>query len=505
MEKSGIKYFAAIDVGSFELELGIYEIASKSGIKRIDYVKHTIALGSDTYKFGKISYEMIDELCDILSDFKKIMHSYKVDAYKAYATSAMREASNNMQVLDQIKVRAGIDISIISNSEQRFINYMSIDSKGELFEKYIKSGTAIADVGFGSMQLTLYDNGAIQSTQNLSLGVLRLREMVEEIDNINEKKHNVLTELIDNDLNTFKKIYLKNKKVKTIIGIGEPLMYVFRYMDHESSDMIIDYERFIKLFDKIRGKSVEEIENILGVSKNYAKMILPSVLIFQRIFDLFNAKEIWMPGTLLIDGIAAEYAKKTGIISVGHNFEEDIIAASKNLAKRYRGNSKHTTAVEKNALLIFDAIKEVSGLTERDRLLVQIAAILHNIGKFINMKNSDTATYNIISSGEIIGISHDERMLMAEISNIDNEENIYNKRDIRLAKLSAILQMANALDRSHKQKIKNFILKLDENKLKLEVNYMGDLSLEILSFNSHRDFFREIFGIEFILKQIRTF
>ena len=161
--------------------------------------------------------------------------------------------------------------------------------------------------------------------------------------------------------------------------------------------------------------------------------------------------------------------------------------------------------MEKNALLIFDAIKEVSGLTERDRLLVQIAAILHNIGKFINMKNSDTATYNIISSGEIIGISHDERMLMAEISNIDNEENIYNKRDIRLAKLSAILQMANALDRSHKQKIKNFILKLDENKLKLEVDYMGDLSLEILSFNSHRDFFREIFGIEFILKQIRTF
>ena len=234
MEKSEIKYFAAIDVGSFELELGIYEIASKSGIKRVDYVKHTIALGSDTYKYGKISYEMIDELCNILSDFRKIMDSYKVEDYRAYATSAMREASNNMQVLDQIKVKSGIDINIISNSEQRFISYMSIDSKGERFEKYIKSGTAIADVGFGSMQLTLYDNGAIQSTQNLSLGVLRLREMVDEIDNITEKKHNVLTELIDNDLNTFKKIYLKNKKVKTIIGIGEPLMYVFKYMDHDS-------------------------------------------------------------------------------------------------------------------------------------------------------------------------------------------------------------------------------------------------------------------------------
>ena len=502
MEKGDIRYFAAIDVGSFELELGIYEISAKTGIKRVDYIKHTIALGSDTYKYGKISYEMIDELCDVLSDFKKIMKSYRVDDYKAYATSAMRESSNNMQVLDQIKVRAGIDISIISNSEQRFINYMSIDAKGELFEKYIRSGTAVADVGFGSMQLTLYDNGAIQSTQNLSLGVLRLREMVEEIDNITEKKHNVLTELIDNDLNTFKKIYLKDKKVKTIIGVGEPLMYMFKYMNRNSNDMIVNYEEFIALFDKIRDKSVEEIENILGVGKNYAKMIIPSVLIFQRIFDLFNAKEIWLPGTLLIDGIAAEYAKKSNTVNTGHDFRADIIASSKSLAKRYRGNSKHTTVVEKNALMIFDAIKSLS---ERDRLLVQIAAILHNIGKFINMKNSDVATYNIISSSEIIGISHDERMLVAEMSNIDTEESIYNKRDIRLAKLSAILQMANALDRSHKQKIKDYSLKLDDNKLILEIRYMGDLSLEMLSFNSHRDFFREIFGIEFVLKQIRTF
>ena len=96
-------------------------------------------------------------------------------------------------------------------------------------------------------------------------------------------------------------------------------------------------------------------------------------------------------------------------------------------------------------------------------------------------------------------------MLVAEMSNIDTEESIYNKRDIRLAKLSAILQMANALDRSYKQKIKDYSLKLDDNKLILEIRYMGDLSLEMLSFNSHRDFFREIFGIEFVLKQIRTF
>ena len=433
------------------------------------------------------------------------MKLYKGENYKAYATSALREASNSMQVMDQIKVKSGIDITIISNSEQRFINYMSINAKGELFEKYIKKGTAIVDVGFGSMQLTLYDNGAIQNTQNLSLGVLRLREMVEEIDHITEKKQNVLAEIIDKELNTFKKIYLKNRKVRTIIGIGEPLMFLFGYMDSDSGNMIIDYERFSVLFEKLKEKSVEDIENILGVSKNHAKIILPSIVIFQRIFDLFNAKEVWMPGTLLIDGIAAEFAGKSGIINGGHDFEEDIIASSKSLSKRYRGNSKHCAMVEKNVLLIFDAIKEVSGLRERDRLLVQIAAILHNIGKFINMKNSSIATYNIISSGEIIGISHDERMLVAEVLNIDTEESIYSKRDIRLAKLSAILQMANSLDRSHKQKIQKFSLILKGSRLILEADYMGDLSLEMMSFNSHKDFFREIFGIEFVLKQKKGF
>ena len=113
-----VRIFAAIDVGSFELELGIYEMTYKTGIRRIDHVRHVIALGKDTYSTGKISYELVEEMCQVLEEFVQIMKSYKVKDYRAYATSAMREAHNRQIILDQIRVRTGLRcaLSVIQSS-----------------------------------------------------------------------------------------------------------------------------------------------------------------------------------------------------------------------------------------------------------------------------------------------------------------------------------------------------------------------------------------------------
>ena len=213
-----IKLFAAIDVGSFELELGIYEVSPKYGIRRVDHVRHVIALGKDTYKNGKISYELVEEMCGVLQQFAEIMESYKISEYRAYATSAMREARNNQIVLDQIRVRTGIEVQIISNSEQRFISYKAIASKDAEFNKTIQKGTAIVDVGFGSMQISLFDKDALISTQNLLLGVLRIREMMSNMQADIRMENTLIEELVDNELMTFKKMYLKDREIKNLIG-----------------------------------------------------------------------------------------------------------------------------------------------------------------------------------------------------------------------------------------------------------------------------------------------
>ena len=79
--------FAAIDVGSFELEMGIYETTSRNGLREIDHLRHVISLGRDTYHTGKISYHLVDEMCQVLEEFAQVMKSYQVEDYRAYATS----------------------------------------------------------------------------------------------------------------------------------------------------------------------------------------------------------------------------------------------------------------------------------------------------------------------------------------------------------------------------------------------------------------------------------
>ena len=132
-----MKTFAAIDVGSYELAMKIFEIASGSGLREIDHIRHRIDLGTDTFTTGKISYERVDELSRVLRDYRDIMKSYRVDDYRAYGTSAIRETENTAIVLDQLAQRTGIRIEVLSNSEQRFLNYKAIASRGR-FNKVVE-------------------------------------------------------------------------------------------------------------------------------------------------------------------------------------------------------------------------------------------------------------------------------------------------------------------------------------------------------------------------------
>ena len=138
----GIRTFAAIDVGSYELTIKIFEFSGKNSMREIDCVSKRLDLGSDTYAMGKISNEKMDELCRTLKDFSDIMKAYKVESYKAYGTSAIRETENSTIVLDRIAQRTGIKVEILSNSEQRFMGYKSVASKGEGFRKVIEIGRA---------------------------------------------------------------------------------------------------------------------------------------------------------------------------------------------------------------------------------------------------------------------------------------------------------------------------------------------------------------------------
>ena len=162
---------------------------------------------------------------------------------------------------------------------------------------------------------------------------------------------------------------------------------------------------------------------------------------------------------------------------------------------------------------MFDAVKKLNNLTKHDRLLLQISAILHNCGNFINMNAVGENSYKIVMSTEIIGLSHKERMMVAymvryldssfpkyaEISDVFSQQEF-----IKIAKLNSILLLADAMDRSHKQKFKNVKVALKDRELVLTVDTKEDISLEKGLFTDRALFFKEVFNVQPTIKQKRS-
>ncbi len=513
------RLFAAIDVGSFELELGIYEVTAKNKIRKIDEVRHVIALGSETYNTGKISYEMVEELSQVLGDFARIMKSYRITDYRAYATSAMREARNSQLVIEQIRVRTGIEIKIISNSELRFLGYKAIAAMGEEFDKNIRKGTAIVDVGFGSSQVSLFDEGLLVSTANLPLGVLRIHTILQDVHTTVDRTADLINEMIGHELEQYHKRYLEKHSVKYLIAVGDLILFLFRFTDNGKRQSKVSRSQFNELYEKLSRMTAGQIEEEFELSAEYAAVLLPAASIFRKFLEMTGAEEIWIPGVRLCDGIAAEFYADHKMLNLKHDFEEDIISASRNMAKRYRSKTAHTELVESYALKIFDTIRKFHGMGARERLLLRIAAIVHGCGRFISVRNASECAYNIIMSTEIIGLSHLEREVVANVvrylskdfdyNDIQMEAEAFgcgNAKDVTIliAKLTAILRLADSMDLAHKHAMKDCRMSVREDELVVTVDYRGDLTLDTISFEQHTVFFEEIFGICPVLKRKRS-
>lgn len=512
-----MKVFAAIDVGSYELAMKIFTISPKSGLKEIDFIRHRIELGTDTYNTGKISYELMNELCEVLKDFGKIMKAYKVDGYQAYGTSALRESENATIILDQIKNRTGIDISVISNSEQRFINYKAIASKGEVFDKIIEKGTAIVDIGGGSIQVSLFDNDTLVTTQNLRLGILRLRDRLSKLQPSSIHYEELLEEVINNQLMVFKKMFLKDREIKNIIVVDDYVSVLLNnHKFYKDNPGYSDYETYLSFVKSLLHKSTSDVARKLGIAEENTSLMIHSAILVKRIMEVMDAELLWAPGVTICDGIAYEYAEKNRLITLEHDFEEDILACADDICKRYMGNKKRVESMEKIALTIFDSMKKIHALGKRERLLLQIAVKLYECGKYISFSHVGECSYSIIMATEIIGLSHVEREIVANIVKYNRIEFDYYEElgkhttldrnsYLVIAKLTAILRVANGLDRSHKQKFKDVKASVRDDRLLLTVDTTEDITLERGLFTAKAKFFEEVFSVVPEIKQKKQF
>ena len=199
--------FAAIDVGSYEVSMKIFELSRKIGFRELNDIRYRLEIGKGAYSVGRMDMDVVDVLCEILCDFKRVMQEFGVEEYRACATSAFRELENPIIVVEQIYQRTGIHIEVLSNAEQHFLGYKSIAAIETGFKKMIQKGTAILDVGGGSLQVSLFDKDALVTTQSLKMGSLRIRERLKGLDRTNTHSDPLEVEFIRKGLGGFQRGY----------------------------------------------------------------------------------------------------------------------------------------------------------------------------------------------------------------------------------------------------------------------------------------------------------
>ena len=495
------KTFAAINVGSNEISMKICEITPRKGARELDTVKTIIELGSDTYNKGYIEENNLNKLCDTLIKFRRKMKEYDVSDYRAYASSAVREAENASMIIERIKMCTDFDVQILSNSEQRFMNYKAFVATGMDVDVATHKNNALLDIGAGSLQISIFDRRNLVQTQNLPIGAVRIRDYLTRFGSDTVDLETLMEEYASNAIIEFRNLFLNDKDIKSIIAIGDGINNLKKVGPELSIANSISREQFRILYKRVVDIKPEDLAERYGIPYERATLMLPMAIIYQSFLDNSRAEEILTPNVIFCDGIIADYMDKQGTFLMDKNFDQDILASVNTIAKKYKVNRAHVQNVSDNALAIFDSIRKLHGLGKRERLQLQIAAIPHNCGKFVNMKDVSLISYHIVMATEILGLSHKER---EEIANAVYYNGFYLPSELRasgrigsadymkVAKLTAILRLADVLDKSYKQKITNLRISLHDNTLVIYTDTLEDITL-----------FEKVYGVKVVLKQRR--
>ncbi len=504
-----LKTFAAIHVGSGEVYLKIYELSRKTGLHLIDYASYCIELGSDTFTQGYIGHELVYELCSVLKGFRMKMEEYRIEQYTAYAGSAVREARNCDLILDQIRIRTGLNVTCVSNAEQSFLMLKAAAGSISSFQKLLNEGALIADVGAGSLQITIYESGKMIFTHSFKLGALRIREVLSNLEGQSSDFGLVMNDYIGNDFDTLS-VLVGDAKIRHIIAVGEEIQPVLVIAGTEGDTGTFKPEKLREYYNKIQKMGFDDIAQKYSISYEAATLIKPVLTVYRNLVKIIHADTIWLSRVNLCDGIAEEYYEKLERKQPLHDFSEDILNHARAISDHYEAYNAHTENVAGLSLTIFDGLRRYADLHSRDRILLEMACLFHDTGKYINLTEATDCSYQIVMSTEFMGISQSEQRIIAsmikynsgkDVPLIDEMDHHMDQKDyIRMIKLSAILRIARALDRSHRQKINKIAISVKDKKMVIRADTIYDITLEQSIIEEKGRYFESIYGLRPVLR-----
>jgi exopolyphosphatase/guanosine-5'-triphosphate,3'-diphosphate pyrophosphatase len=498
---------SAIDVGSSGIRMEISEVTAEGNLSTIEDLSRGLGLGKDTFTYGNLREETIQTACQILADFAKVMKDYNVNRYRAVATSAIREASNADTFIDRALLRSGIEIDVIDGSEENRLTYLAIHEAARGHFELKDINALVIEVGGGSTDISLLNAGQPMHFGTFSLGSVRLRQALHGVKGEWKQRLKLLDRQIKNTIDTIGNS-IPFGEAQELIALGGDIRFAAREIagsqpqSNGNNFWVLERKSFQKFTTEISRFDTDEIVRRYRLSYPQAETVVPALLAYRNIAERTKVEKIYVMSVSIRAGILLDMAQRSGVES----FDEQILASARGLAAKYHSNENHVEQVRKLALNLFDQLQSEHGMERKERLYLEVAAILHDVGSFISDRSHHKHTQYIISSSDIFGLSRADMNLIANIARYHRKSAptrshlpyISLDRESRMivSKLAAILRIADALDQDYSKKIQNLKISPDEEKGRyiIEVEADGDLAMERLSLQNKSDLFKQIFG-----------
>ena len=506
--------FAAIHLGSEKISMQITEYRNLDKYKIIERVSRRIRLGEATFKNKIIPFELVSEICEILQGFKRLMTEYGVEEYRLQATTAVREASNQIFLLDQIYSKTGLQVEVVDMPKEIYTKFVAI--RNTLKNAKISSereGMLMMDISSGGLGVTLVQDEQIRYQENFHVGIIRIKESFAR--NRKESMHfnKALTEFLSSTIGPVRQ-ELQQSSVQYLVLSGTETELLLRMLGLDEEQLVhrIKAEDFHSFFAKMRRMNLPQLISAYTIPEHVAEFALPTVVLYEQLLHLLPAQEIIITGDSLIDGMQLLHIGRQTSPAMCKEREQELISLFHCIGQRYMYDKHHVQQVERLAVTIFEAIAKSYSMGEYERLLLRATCILHDIGKYICMRSHSLYSYQLICSTDMLGLSDRDKNIVA-LASYYHANRLFDQskpqappvpRDMVaiVAKLAAIVRLADALDRSYLQKIRSCSVTLKDNKLKIQATSKMDLALEMWTFEDKASFFEEVYGIKPILERV---
>lgn len=279
---------AAIDIGSNAARLLINEVKinnRKPEFIKLNLLRIPLRLGMDVFTMGKIGNEREKMVIDSMKIFSDLMEIYKVDHYRACATSAMRDATNGNDIIKRVQETSGINIEIISGDEEAtlvFENHVAEGLDKEFAYLYI-------DVGGGSTELTFYENNKMVYERSFNIGTIRLLNNLVTLDNWKEMKEEIKNNIV-------------SKKPIVAIGSGGNINKVFS-MSKTKDGKPMSLSHLKKVYKVFNELSVEERMTKYSLREDRADVLVPALSVFNNVMSWADINRIFVPKISVADGL----------------------------------------------------------------------------------------------------------------------------------------------------------------------------------------------------------